>query len=177
MAVASWAWALALVLLSRPALASTGSEEGAFGGAFASLSATMMATFDLAQSKEDVPLSLPSPGEEVARNFVPPPWMAGFCDARGASGVAPLPALPVQDGTVAAGPSSCQESSLKGGSSIERSKNKGASAPNEASEPAMMPAAYEAPVWGQPRELPRSRERLEALPRGFSRGIEEPPRG
>lgn len=173
--MAVWAWALALLLTSRPAQAST-TEGGTFDETFASLSLTIMATFNFASDSEnEAPMSLPE--AEGRRERTPMPWlMAGFCDVRGASGIAPLPALPVQGGTVSAGPSSCQENTLQAGNVIDHGKNKIASTQDVMSDPVLLPMLFKVPTWGGYYDLPRSSECREALPRGFARGIEEPPR-
>jgi hypothetical protein len=174
--VASWVWALALALLiSSPAQASEGAEEGgAFRGAFASLSATLLATFELAQSREE-PVS--EPPAEARREPPPPPsWLVGYCDVRGATAVAPLPALPVRGGEIAADESPCHESTIRGGATVEHEKNPG-SPPPLGADAATLPVGFRWPVWAGPRELPGLDERRQALPRGFARGIEEPPRG
>lgn len=178
MKVTLWVATLTLILFNgRSAWASEGVEgEGSFRGAFASLSASMLMTFELAQSKEE-PLSVPAPEAGEKKEPVPPPWMVGFCDVRGASGIAPLPALPVGDGEVAADESPCHESTLKAGHSIQRNKVSGAPSSMEAADPAVLPAVFVLPVWAEARELPRFDERHLTLPRGFARGIEEPPRG
>jgi hypothetical protein len=176
--VASWVWALTLALFtSKPAQASEGVEEGgAFRGAFASNSATMLATFELAQSREEPPLSEPPP--EARREPTPPPsWLVGYCDVRGATAVAPLPALPVRGGEIAADDSSCHESTLQGGATVEHEKNPGPPPPLEGADAAALPVEFRLSVWESLRQLPGFDERHQALPRGFARGIEEPPRG
>ena len=175
--VASWVWALTLTLLtSKPAQASEGAEEGgAFRGAFASLSATMLATFELAQSREEPPLSEPPP-EAKREPTSPPSWLVGYCDVRGATAVAPLPALPVRGGEITADDSPCHESTLRGGATVEHEKNPGPPPPMAGADAATLPAEFRLPVWAGPQELPGLDERHQALPRGFARGIEEPPR-
>lgn len=178
LATAWGVWSLALVLLSsRPAWASTSSEEGSFRGVFASLSATMMATLDLAQSKEEVPLSVALPDAEPRRE-APPSWMmVGFCDERGASAVAPLPTLPVGDGKVAAQEDPCQGPTWRGGKAFQQGKNAEATSGSDAIDLVLLPPVMMLPQpasWASP--APRA-PALQTPRRGFARGLDEPPRG
>jgi len=149
------------------------SRSEAFSSALAALSASMSATVAAtfgegnASQVEEAP---PPPPVQ------PPPWMAGFCDARGASGIAPLPALPVQGGEVGADEGPCNETTLRAGRTVERNETPGHPATADAVDPAALPFALPFPVRASPRVLPRNQGRLLALPRGFARGLDEPPR-
>jgi hypothetical protein len=112
----------------------------------------------------------------------PPPsaaWFAGFCDPRGASGIAPLPALPVQGGSVDADDGPCSGSKLQSATSVHGNDD----------IPSRLAADGDALVLGLPtlmlplpgrfeqHSLPRETERRWALPRGYRRAVDHPPRG
>lgn len=138
--------------------------ESAFTALSTSLSATLGLGADRAQSEVE-----PEPAP------LPPSWLAGLCDARGASAIAPLPLISSRDGVVKAD-DSCQGQTLQAGVSFERHEVPQQMAPQDALDPGVLPSILPLAVRAIPRLLPRFDERTMALPRGFDRGIDEPPR-
>jgi hypothetical protein len=107
-------------------------------------------------------------------------WFAGFCDPRGASGIAPLPALPVQGGAVDADPDGpCGGSRLQSASNVHG----GDDLPSRlAADGDALLLGLPTPMFTLPRRfaehtLPRETERRWALPRGYRRAVDHPPRG
>ncbi len=120
--------------------------------------------------------------DETNAQPAPPPsaaWFAGFCDPRGASGIAPLPAMPVQGGSVDSDEGPCGGSRLQSASNVHGSDD----------VPSRLAADGDALVLGLPtlalplprrfeeHSLPRETERRWALPRGYRRAVDHPPRG
>lgn len=164
--------ALSVLLSSRSARASEAEGEG-FTSTFAALSATVAATF------QTTPVSQSSEPEETPamREPLVPSWVVGFCDARGASAIAPLPALPTQDGTVAADDGPCQSTALRAGRTVERNETPDHPTMSDALDVGVFFAALPFPARDEPRLLPPMVADRTALPQGFARGIDEPPRG
>ena len=105
------------------------------------------------------------------------PWLAGLCDARGATAIAEMPAMPVRDGVVAADDSGCEGSVLRAGRTMERHEHSSSPPPLEALDPALLPTLWQLPPAPVAHELPFPAAAQFRLPRGFNRGIDEPPRG
>ena len=147
----------------------------------AALSASVAATLERAASSEtdtsdtsDIKGDEPSPSFEVPV----PPWMAGLCDARGATSIAPLPAMPVGDGVVAADESGCEDTALRAGRTVERNEQPAPPPLLDAIDPSLARAWWLvlSPV-REVQPLPYPQAARFALPPGFGRGIDEPPRG
>lgn len=66
---------------------------------------------------------------------------------------------------------------MKAGRAVERNETPSQTAGADALDAASLPPLLELPVRAEPRALLRFDERMLALPGGFVRGIEEPPRG
>jgi hypothetical protein len=108
--------------------------------------------------------------------------LVGFCDARGATGVAPLPAMPVQGGELDAdlsGQGACASSAVQPGANLnERQDAPGHDRQDPAPLDAGLPPLAPEPLFPlQQAELPRPEARLLVLPRGYTRQVEHPPRG
>ena len=105
------------------------------------------------------------------------PWLAGLCDARGATAIAPLPALPVGDGAVAADESGCEGSALTSGRTVERNDQPAPPPLLEAIDPALAPLWLLLPPTHETHQLPYPPAAQFRLPAGFGRSVDEPPRG
>lgn len=143
------------------------------------LSASAAATIERAVSESDEGTSSvsvddsPWPVIEVQV----PAWLAGLCDARGATAIAPLPALPVGDGAVAADDSGCEGSAVKSGRTVERNDQPAPPAPLEAIDPALLPAWQLLPAAHETHQLRYPPAAQFRLPAGVGRSVDEPPRG
>jgi hypothetical protein len=105
-------------------------------------------------------------------------WFAGFCDPRGASGIAPLPALPVQGGSVDADDGPCNGSRLQSATNVHGNDDipSRLAADGDALLLALPTVDFALPRRFAQRTLPRETERRWALPRGYRRSVDHPPR-